>query len=69
MKNKILKFIKNPSIKKNMKINTIKCFEAGCNLALHCNGNFKEMEIVANNSPSVSHFIIKKTSQFYRILS
>jgi beta-N-acetylhexosaminidase len=57
------------SLKKNMKINTIKCFEAGCNLALHCNGNFKEMEIVANNSPSVSHFIIKKTSQFYRILS
>ena len=57
------------SLKENIKINTIKCFKAGCNLALHCNGNFKEMEIVANNSPLISSFIIKKTSQFYKILS
>ena len=57
------------SLKENIKINTIKCFNSGCNLALHCNGNFKEMEIVANNSPLISSFIIKKTSQFYKILS
>ena len=57
------------SLKENIKINTIKSFKAGCNLVLHCNGNFKEMEIVANNSPLISSFIIKKTSQFYKILS
>ncbi len=56
------------SLKGNIKENTIKTFKAGCNLALHCNGNYREMEIVANNSPLVSKFILKKTSQFYKIL-
>ena len=56
------------SLKKGLKINTIDTFKAGCNLALHCNGNLKEMEIVGKNSPLVSKFIIKKTSQFYKIL-
>ncbi len=56
------------SLKKGLKINTIDTFKAGCNLALHCNGKLKEMEIVAKNSPLVSKFIIKKTSQFYNIL-
>ena len=31
--------------------------------------NPKEMEIVAKNSPLINKFIIKKTSQFYKILS
>ena len=31
--------------------------------------NFNEMKIVAENSPLISTFIIKKTSQFYKILS
>ena len=52
-----------------MREKTIKTFNAGCNLALHCNGNFKEMEIVAKNSPKIDKFISKKTSQFYKILS
>ena len=56
------------SLKKSLKINTIDTFKAGCNLALHCNGKLKEMEIVGKNSPLVSKFIIKKTSQFYDIL-
>ena len=56
------------SLKKSLKINTIDTFKAGCNLALHCNGKLKEMEIVGKNSPLVSKFIIKKTSQFYNIL-
>ena len=56
------------SLKGTLKDNTIKTFNAGCNLALHCNGNFKEMLIVAKNSPLVDKFIIKKTSQFYKIL-
>ena len=57
------------SLKGNLKENTIKTFKAGCNLALHCNGNLKEMEIVGKNSPLVNKFISKKTSQFYKILS
>ena len=57
------------SLKNNMKNNTIKAFEAGCNIALHCNGKLNEMKIVAENSPLISNFISKKTSQFYKILS
>ena len=56
------------SLKNDMKNNTIKAFKAGCDIALHCNGNMSEMRIVANNSPLISRFIIKKTSQFYKIL-
>ncbi|PHX88751.1 MAG: glycosyl hydrolase [Pelagibacteraceae bacterium] len=57
------------SLKDNIKTNTTKAFEAGCNIVLHCNANLKEMEIIANNSPLIDSFIIKKTSQFYNILS
>tara|TARA_Y100001958_G_C21218717_1_gene544110 strand:+ start:774 stop:1721 length:948 start_codon:yes stop_codon:yes gene_type:complete len=56
------------SLKGDIEKNTIKTFKAGCNLALHCNGNEKEMEIVAKNSPFLNKFIIQKTSQFYKIL-
>ncbi len=56
------------SLRGKLKENTIKMFNAGCNLALHCNGKIKEIEIVAQNSPFISRFIIKKTSQFYKIL-
>ena len=57
------------SLKFSLKQNTIKAFEAGCNLALHCNGNLREMTVVAKNSPKVNSFILKKTSQFYKNLS
>ena len=57
------------SLKHSTKQNTINTFKAGCNLVLHCNGNLKEMIIVAENSPKVNSFIIKKTSEFYKILS
>ena len=57
------------SLKGTLKDNTIKTFNSGCNLALHCNGNLKEMEIIAKNSPLINNFIIKKTSQFYKIIS
>ncbi len=57
------------SLKFSIKQNTIKSFSAGCNLVLHCNGNYQEMIVVAKNSPIINDFIIKKTSQFYKILS
>ena len=59
-----MKSLKNP-----INVSTIKAFNAGCDLVLHCNGNFKEMSDVAINSPLISNFIIKKTSQFYKIIS
>ncbi len=80
---KMIKFIRNKisyknilisddlsmkSLKDNLKKNTIKTFNSGCNIALHCNGNLKEMVVVGHNSPKVNKFIIKKTSQFYKIL-
>tara|TARA_B100000965_G_scaffold363471_1_gene346267 strand:+ start:1474 stop:2421 length:948 start_codon:yes stop_codon:yes gene_type:complete len=52
-----------------LKENVKKSFLAGCNLALHCNGNLKEMLIVAKNSPKIDKFIIKKTSQLSHIIS
>jgi len=57
------------SLKYSIRINTIKSFDAGCDLVLHCNGNLKEMNDVALYSPFISKFIIKKTSQFYKIIS
>ena len=57
------------ALKEPLKKNVIKAISAGCNLILHCNANYTEMRIVAENSPSVDNFIIKKTSQFYNFLS
>ena len=57
------------SLKYSIEVNTIKSFDAGCNLALHCNGNMIEMIKVAKNSPKVSKFVLKKTSQFIDIIS
>ena len=57
------------SLKGPIKNNTIRAFEAGCDLVLHCNGNYKEMLIVAKNSPLISKLIVKKTSQFHKIIS
>jgi len=48
--------------------NTRRAFNAGCNLVLHCNGNLKEMTLVAKNSPKVNSFVLKKTSEFYKNL-
>jgi|TARA_B110000967_G_C18847249_1_gene542642 beta-N-acetylhexosaminidase len=57
------------SLKSSIKGNTVAAFNAGCDLVLHCNGNYKEMLVVANNSPIISKFIVKKTSQFHKIIS
>ena len=56
------------ALKFSIKENTIKAFNAGCNLVLHCNAKYGEMITVAKNSPKVNAFITKKTSQFYKIL-
>ena len=57
------------SLKSSIKVNTLRAFDAGCDIVLHCNGDINEMYNVAINSPLISKFIIKKTSQFYKIIS
>ena len=57
------------ALKNSIKTNTLKAISAGCNLILHCNGNYSEMRIVAENTPLVDNLVIKKTSQFYNFLS
>ena len=57
------------SLKFSIKLNIDKAFKAGCNLVLHSNGKYNEMITVEENSPKINEFIIKKTSQFYKILS
>jgi len=56
------------ALKYKISINTTQAFKAGCNLVLHCNGKYNEMEEVAKNSPFVSKFIVKKTSQLINII-
>ncbi len=56
------------ALKYDLSKNTTQAFKAGCNLVLHCNGNYKEMLIVAKNSPLLSKFLIKKTSQLINII-
>ena len=80
---KVIKLIRNKIAFKNLLIsddismkalkysiskNTTQAFNAGCNLVLHCNGKYKEMLIVAKNSPLISDFVIKKTSQLMNIV-
>ena len=57
------------ALKYSIEDNTKKSFKAGCNLALHCNGNLSEMIKVAKNSPKINKFILKKTSHFFNIIS
>ncbi len=56
------------ALKYSIEENTIRAFNAGCNLVLHCNANYFQMLQVAKNSPIVNKFIIKKTSQFINIV-
>ena len=56
------------ALKKNLESKVSDSFEAGCNMVLHCNGNLKEMRIVANNCPKINNFILKKTSQLMNII-
>ena len=56
------------SLKYSITKNTTQAFNSGCDLVLHCNGKYKEMLMVAKNSPLLSTFIIKKTSQLLNII-
>ncbi len=49
--------------------NVKKAYSAGCNLVLHCNTNMSEMNKLASIAPKIDKFTIKKTSEFYKLLS
>ncbi len=49
--------------------NIKKAYDSGCNLVLHCNANMNEMLSLGRIAPKVNNFIIKKTSEFYKLLS
>tara|TARA_Y100000590_G_scaffold225741_1_gene255148 strand:+ start:3111 stop:4064 length:954 start_codon:yes stop_codon:yes gene_type:complete len=49
--------------------NVKKAYNAGCNLVLHCNANLNEMKKLAAIAPKIDLFILKKTSEFYKLLS
>ena len=57
------------ALKHSLKMNINKAFTAGCDIVLHCNGNIKEMNVVAKNSPKLSNFVIKKTLELYKIFN
>ena len=56
------------ALKYSISQNTTQAFNAGCDIVLHCNGKYNEMLIVAKNSPLLSSFVIKKTSQLINII-
>jgi len=57
------------SLKKySLEENAIRALQSGCNLVLHCNGNFKEMKKLAKVIPKIDKFTQKKTSHFYKFL-
>ncbi len=56
------------SLSYSLEVNALKALRAGCNLVLHCNGNFKEMSKLAKIIPTIDNFTKKKTSQFYKFL-
>ena len=56
------------ALKYSISQNTTQAFNAGCDIVLHCNGKYNEMLIVAKNSPILSSFVIKKTSQLINII-
>ena len=56
------------SLKYKLEKNALKALESGCNLVLHCNGNIREMIILAKHIPKIDKFTQKKTSHFYKFL-
>ncbi len=48
--------------------NAIKALEAGCNLALYCEGNYKASLKLLKKIPPIDAFTSKKTSEFYKFL-
>ena len=56
------------SLKKNITKNALEALEAGCNLALYCQGRSSESLNLLKKIPPIDEFTRKKTSEFYKFL-
>ena len=57
------------ALKFDLKKNVIKALDAGCNLILHCNGNYFEAKQISKIVPFCDDFVSHKTKQFYKLLN
>ncbi len=57
------------ALKFDLITNANKSLQAGCNLVLHCSGNYNESLKLLKKMPLIDTFTIKKTSEFYKFLS
>ena len=56
------------SLKHNITKNALKALDAGCNLALYCQGRSTETLKLLKKIPPIDEFTMKKTSEFYKFL-
>ena len=56
------------SLKHDIAKNALKALDAGCNLALYCQGRSKESLKLLKKIPPIDEFTRKKTSEFYKFL-
>ena len=57
------------SLKYDIFENAIRALNAGCNLALYCNGNLKDNIKLLKKIPIIDEFTKKKTAVFYKLIS
>jgi len=57
------------ALKSDLKTNVIKSLDAGCNLILHCNGNYSEAKLISKIVPYLDKFLLAKTKEFYNFLN
>ena len=57
------------ALKFDLKTNVVKSLDAGCNLILHCNGDYSEAKIISKIVPYLDKFLLLKTKEFYKFLN
>ena len=57
------------ALKFDLKTNVIKSLDAGCNLILHCNGDYSEAKTISKIVPYLDKFLLLKTKEFYKFLN
>ncbi len=57
------------ALKFDLKTNIIKSLDAGCNLILHCNGDYSEAKKISKIVPYLDKFLLLKTKEFYKFLN
>ena len=57
------------SLKFDLKTNVVKSLDAGCNLILHCSGNYLEAKKISKIVPYLDNFLLLKTKEFYKFLN